>query len=61
MSLAKTLTLSLAATLILATHSASSFAEGMQYVYTEQGADGAAASNAGDDQESIWDYILGWL
>jgi hypothetical protein len=61
MSIAKTVSLSLAAVVIFAAHSAPSSAEGMQYVYTEQGATDAAASPAGDDEESLWDYIMGWL
>jgi hypothetical protein len=59
MSLAKPLTLSLACALILATYAAPTFAEvslsysSIEYSYSQQ--------SAGDDGESLWDYICGWL
>jgi hypothetical protein len=58
MSIAKTLTLSLAATLILATHTAPSFAEVDASSPTLQL---GCASNPGSALDDIWDYILGWL
>jgi hypothetical protein len=59
MSIAKTLTLSLAATLILATHMAPSFAAVDASSPTIQiGCVSDPGQTALDD---IWDYILGWL
>jgi uncharacterized membrane protein len=57
MSIAKTLFLSLACTLLLATHSAPSFAA-IEWEYTKQDTSGAAG---GGDGESLWDYICSWL
>ena len=60
MSIAKALCLSLAAVIILATHSAPSFAEvslsygGVEQAYAQPDAGGAAS-------ESLWDYICGLL
>jgi hypothetical protein len=62
MSIAKTLSLSLAAVIILAVHSTSSFAEvslsygGVELAYSQDSA-GGAASDDGD----LWDYICGLL
>jgi uncharacterized membrane protein len=57
MSIAKTLFLSLVCALILATHSAPSFAA-IEWEYTKQDAD---AAPGGGDGESLWDYICSWL
>jgi hypothetical protein len=61
MSIARILCLTLAAVIILATHSTPSFAEevslsygGVQTVYTQQG-------DGGDDGENLWDYICSLL
>lgn len=60
MSIAKTLSLSLAASIMLSTRATPSFA--MEYQMQETFVTTTdSSSSSQDDEESIWDYILGWL
>ena len=62
MSIAKTATLSFAAAIILAAHAAPSFAAEYQLTETNLSSNSESSlSSDQDDEQSIWDYILGWL
>jgi|HubBroStandDraft_6_1064221.scaffolds.fasta_scaffold1349108_1 hypothetical protein len=64
MSIAKTLTLSLAAAIIFAAHPNPSFAATYQLneVYVSSVSSSSSSSQDDDDDGgSIWDYILSWF
>ncbi len=61
MSIARTLTLSLAGAIILAAHPAPSFAESVSFNFTSVEPANTPGGGGGDDGESLWDYVCGLL